>query len=127
MCTLQSHGTGPVLESLLPDTIIDRGTGGVDAYTRITRPNYQARPVLLVHCQEFNKIPPTSWAGVLASVRTDRTTDRPNRSGGLVRWVGLTPLPPDVCYLDVKTVVLCTIIHVKIDTVHSGSDANTYI
>ena len=33
-------------------------------------------PALLVHCQDS-----TSWAGVLAAVRTDRTTDRPASPG----------------------------------------------
>ena len=35
---------GPILESFVPDTMIDRGTRGVDASTPILRPNYQARP-----------------------------------------------------------------------------------
>ena len=33
MGTLQSHGTGPAMESLLPDTIIDRGNSGVNVST----------------------------------------------------------------------------------------------
>ena len=42
--TFDSHGTGPILEFLLPDTIIDRETRGMDASTPILRPNYRARP-----------------------------------------------------------------------------------
>ena len=85
MCYLQSHGTGPVLESLLPDTIIDGGTGGVDASTPITRPNYQARPVLLVHCQELKNIPRlcglVSW---LPSVQREQPTDQPVLGASMV-------------------------------------------
>ena len=39
-----TRGTGPVLESLLPDIIIGRGTMGVDASTPILRPNHRFRP-----------------------------------------------------------------------------------
>ena len=56
MGTRQSRGTGPALESLLPDTIIDSGTMGVDASTPILRPNHQfgsrsgVRPRQFGHC-----------------------------------------------------------------------------
>ena len=38
------HGSSPPKEFLLPDTIIDSETRGVDASTPILRPNYRARP-----------------------------------------------------------------------------------
>ena len=41
MGTLQSRGPGPVRESLLPDTRIDRGTMGVDASTPILKLNHR--------------------------------------------------------------------------------------
>ena len=44
MDTLESRGAGPVLQSLLPDTIIDRGTRYVDFFMSILRPNHRVRP-----------------------------------------------------------------------------------
>ena len=46
MGTLQLRGTGLVLVSWLPDTIIDRGTMGVDASTPILWLNHRVRPRL---------------------------------------------------------------------------------
>ena len=42
--TLHSQGTGPIMETLLPDTIIYGGTSAIDASTPILRPDYRARP-----------------------------------------------------------------------------------
>ena len=43
MGTLKSHGIGPAMESLLPDTLVDRGNDGVSASTPILRASNRAR------------------------------------------------------------------------------------
>ena len=42
--TLQSCGAGPVLESMLPDTMMDLGTMGVDTSTPVLGQNHSFRP-----------------------------------------------------------------------------------
>ena len=44
MGTLQSRGTSPALESMLPDTMMDWGTVGVDASTPVLGQNHRFRP-----------------------------------------------------------------------------------
>ena len=44
MGTLQSHGTGPALEAMLPDTMMDRGTMGVNASKPVLGQNHRFGP-----------------------------------------------------------------------------------
>ena len=59
MGTLQSRGTGPARESMLPDTMMDRGTMGVDASTSVLGQNHRFGPgvVLGRDCDLLTPIP----------------------------------------------------------------------